>query len=273
MNPVLADAIRFLATNGWQEIVPLVILAAVRPLGLLYFFVGFSWAMGRSRILHTGFAVGIGIPVLFINLGTVETMLDDNSTPQLLFAIVTELLIGGILGFIMSLPFFGLGFAGALTDQFRGESDSGLQTPGGGTITTWSLLYTVIGLFAFAYADGIALIFRALYHTYIIWPLMSGFPSFTAEAFGQTLQIMGVASLIGIRLGLPLFFLLVVIELTAYIGARVAKRFNFYNHAFLTKNLIALASLPLIGTYALLFFETQVMSFIQDITLLEFFDR
>jgi type III secretory pathway component EscT len=269
MNQLIEEAIFLLSDRGWQEIVPMFILAALRPIGLFYGFTGFQWAMSSTRILRTMLAIAVGLPMVLANLETTYTLIKANSLVVLGLTVVTEVAIGFALGFIASLPFFALSFAGAMTDQFRGETDSGLHTPLGGGISTFGLLYTVIGLYAFAFADGIGMLIQALYRSYIIWPLSEPFPEITRTTVGTTLKIFGHGTLLGIRIVMPLLLFLFVIELSTIVAARIGKRFNFYNFAFSLKNMAAVLSLPILGAYVWLFVTQNMGEFFRDFNMID----
>lgn len=269
MNRLFEETVFLLMDRGWQEIVPIFILAALRPLGVFYSFTGFTWAMGSTRILRTVLAIVAGLPMVFLNIDVLGTLLDAKSIFVLGFIAVTEIGIGFAIGFIASLPFFALSFAGTMCDQFRGETDSGIQTPLGGTISSFGLLYTIIGLFAFAYADGISVLVHIIYQSYEVWPLLEPLPELTYNSVAITLSIFGANTLMGIKIVIPLLLLLFVIEISTIAAARIAKRFNFYNFAFPLKNLAAMVTLPIAGTYVWLFLMTHMPEIFRQFNLIQ----
>ena len=273
MNPLIEEVIELIADRGWQESVPLVILAATRPLGLLYAFVGVTWAMGTARLMHMILAVALGFPMILVNLPVAEELIVEANVVKLGFIVITEIAIGVCLGWISSLPFLAMSGAGAITDQFRGESDSGLHPPTGGSISTFGLLYISIALVAFENNNGFGHMVRALYQSYIIWPIASTFPEFTRETVMATLGIMGQATLIMVRVTLPVLVLLAIIEFSVTIGARISKRYNFYNMAFPLKNLAVIAALPVIAMFIWMMSNTIIMPVFVEIDLIAFFIR
>lgn len=273
MNLFYEEMLALLLEKGWQEIVPILMIAGLRPLGLLYGFTGFTWTLSTNRLLRVVLAISIGAPVALINLPVIIELIESPVIFILAITALTEIAIGFGFGFIASLPFFALTLAGAVTDQFRGENDSGIQSPLGGAITTYGLLYTIIALFAFALGDGIGLLISTLYRSYTIWPISELLPVITYDTVTQTLQVFGAATLLGVRLLTPLFIILLIVEIIVIFGARVGKRFNFYNFAFPLKNIAALVTLPVIASYAWLFSNEIINDLYQTYDLFRTFPK
>lgn len=243
---------QLIASSGGEGIYGIIVFGAARPLGLLFGFQAFAWAIGGAVLLRTGIAIAIGLPTLMLNLPQIEPLIV--SAPPLASALVAprEFVIGFGLGLLASLPFLALQYAGAITDSFRGESDGGQTDPsGGGTLQTFSVLYVVIGFAAFFSLGGLWVLVGLLYQSYAVWPIAASLPPLANGGAVLALMLMGETLATSVRLALPLLGLLLVIELGIGAAARLGKRTGFYDLSFMAKNLATILALPLIGWFVL----------------------
>lgn len=237
--------------KDYKAIYSLVILGALRPIGLLYGFVIIKFAIGPARILRVSIAIGISLPMWVGNAEMLERVVNRPDVLELAALGLKEFMLGYGLGLFASLPFFALQYAGAIADQFRGESESGITDADGLPISSLGLLYLIIGFSAFLIAGGLPNLVAALYRSYAVWPLDTGFPLVAEGAANAAILIFTDTLLLAIRLCVPLLAVLATVELVSYGAARMAKRFNFYENAFLLKNVIVIVTLPLTAAFIL----------------------
>lgn len=237
--------------EGAQAIYPILLFTLLRPLGLVFGFVAFTWAVGRARVLRMSIATGLGLPTLAVHADQLAAVVAIEATASLALLAGKEFLIGYAMGFLASLPFFALQFAGAITDAFRGETDSGLIDPMGGTLQTSALLYVLIGLSVFAAAGGLWGLVTILYGSYDVWTLTAPLPRLDAGALGIAMDAFGAMLLLTVRTALPLLALLLAIEFVAAVAARLAKKFGLQDLTFTAKNLVTILMLPVIAWFVL----------------------
>ena len=245
-----AQLFQILSESGGEGVYGLIVFGAARPLGLLFGFQAFAWAIGTAVLLRTGIALAIGLPTLMLNLPQIEPLI--LSAPPLTSALVAprEFVIGFGLGLLASLPFLALQYAGAITDSFRGESDGGQTDPsGGGTLQTFSVLYVIIGFAAFFSLGGLWALVGLLYQSYTVWPIAAAFPPLADGGAVLALMLVGETIATSVRLALPLLALLLVIELGIGAAARLGRRTGFYDLSFLLKNLATVLALPLVAWF------------------------
>lgn len=270
MNGLILEAIALIMDRGWQEIVPMIILAACRCLGVTYGFIIFAWTMPGGRIIRVGLCIALGLPFVFGNLETVHHLIVETTIVGLAIMIVIEMVIGLCLGFIMSLPFIAIPAAGAITDQFRGESDSGHVSPTGGSISTFGMLYIIIAFLIFANEGGMLFVVKYLYQSYEIWPLNSYDFRLSRDELSVFFAFLREATLLTLKLCLPLLIALSGVEFCTVIGARIAKRYNIYNLDFLFKNLATVLLLPMVAYYTITFTHSDIVSIFFGFDLIEF---
>ncbi len=240
------DVVTLITANGIVAIYPILFMTVLRPFGLLMGFLAFSWAMRGAQMLRIAIAIALTLPVMAGNAPAFERLISLTSVTAFLPIAMKELIIGYGLGLLASLPFFALQYAGAITDAFRGESDTGNPDPTGGTLHTFSTAYLVIGFFAFFSLGGFEALVRNLYRTYDIWPLDAGLPNLDSAAALRAGDMLTSTLMTTFVVALPLLAMLVVIELSMGIAARLGRRFNLYDMAFPIKNLVTVLTLPLI---------------------------
>lgn len=247
-----------LATNsGGQAIYGLIVLAAMRPLGLLFGFRAFAWAMGQAVMLRTAIAIAIALPAMVANLPLLARMVDEADLMTFAVVVPREFVIGFGLGLLASLPFFALQYAGAITDTFRGENDGGMTDPSGtGTLQTFSVLYLVIGFAVFFTQAGLWQLVALLYQSYAVWPVEAAFPRIFDDGAVLVLGLLAETLATAVRVALPLFGLLLFLEAVIGFAARLGRRAGLHEIAFLAKNLAAMLALPLVGWFILVTSET-----------------
>lgn len=237
--------IDLISANGITAVYPILIMVVLRPFGLLMGFLAFSWAMRGAQMLRVAIAITLTLPVMAGNAAAFERLIELSSVTQFLPIALKELVIGYALGFLASLPFFALQYAGAVTDAFRGESDTGTPDPTGGTLHSFSAAYLVIGFYAFFSLGGFETLIANLYATYTIWPLDVGLPQIDAAAVLRAGDMLVATLVTTFIIALPLLSMLVVIELSMGIAAKLGRRFNLYDLAFPIKNFVTVISMPL----------------------------
>ncbi len=241
----------FVRDTPFEVLFLVISLGMLRTLGLSFGFMAFNWGLGTSITVRAGIAMAIGSPLMLANLDTVIEI--SNSATRFELAVLSpkEFAIGYGLGILASLPFLVMQYAGAVTDSFRGESDSGIQDPSGGTFQTFSVFYVVIAFFVFFSMGGLWDLFANLYRSYEIWPLETLYPKLGADAGLTALQLLDDTMHSAVLVAGPLLIILMAIELILIVAAKLARKFGLYDLSFLAKNAVAILSLPLLAIFIL----------------------
>lgn len=240
------DLVAFVEASGPEGIYGALALVLARPVGLLFGFQAFMWAISTSTMIRIGIGAALAAPTLVLTLPSVEALVVAAQPLPLARVGAQELVLGFALGLLGSLPFFSLQYAGAITDAFRGESDGGQPDPsGGGTLQTTSTFYLVIGFGLFFAAGGLWALVALFYRSYIVWPLGVSLPGLDPSSVNLVLALLADTLVASIRLALPLLALMVTIEVGLWVAARLARRMGLYDLAFPAKNLAMVLTLPL----------------------------
>ncbi|MFQ6550989.1 EscT/YscT/HrcT family type III secretion system export apparatus protein [Aestuariibius insulae] len=262
MNEEIVD---ILTRNGFEGFYAMLLYTVLRPLGFLFGFLPISWGVGQAVLLRMSIALALGLPMFVVNAPGVEEIIQATLPLLSALAAVKEFGVGYGIGFLASLPFFALQYAGAITDSFRGESDGGQTDPTGGTLQTFSVLYLVIGFSVFFSMGGLWDLVGLLYATYGVWPVSGALPAFTMEAGLVMVDLLQITLVTAIQISIPLLALLVTIEIAISVAARLARKFGFYDMAFPIKNTAAILTLPIVAWFVSSFSETSVV----DLSILQ----
>ncbi|MEP3299203.1 MAG: flagellar biosynthetic protein FliR [Pseudoruegeria sp.] len=239
------------------------LLAIFRPLGLLYGFTLFSWGFGQGLMMRIGVSFAFGILVFWNSADVFISIAETTTIQKTVLILAIEYAIGFGLGTMASIPFHALKYAGAITDTYRGENNSGITDPSGGTLSSFSVLYFIAGAVVFTQAGGFYVMIDNLYTTYTMWPIGTAGIEFNEDAWRLGPQILQRSLLSSIAIAAPLLIIFLAIDFALAVAAKLAPRFNLYDNSFIGKNIAAVLSLPIIAFY-LIRISTENMGYAYD---------
>jgi len=231
------------------------VLAIGRPFGMMITFVAFAWAHIQSGPLLMAFATSIALPVFAFSSPDLPAIILDSSTPIALL-LIKEILIGAIIGWLVSLPLSTASAAGNIIDTYMGNSN-GSPDPTGGQITVTSNLFMITSLGLFASVGGFWILTNLLYESYAAWPMTSGMPDISA---GMDPIIALVTTLIksAFILSAPILIIMYLSDILFLVAAKLGKKINITFLTSLTKTMAAIIMLPL---FSFIFIEVQKARF------------
>lgn len=232
-----------------ESFVLFLVLMIFRPLGVTYGFTLFTWGMGSNLMMRIALAFSFGMLVFWNNSDTFIAIADSKTIREIVFILVIEFALGFGIGAMASAPFHALKYAGAITDTYRGENNSGIEDPSGGTLSTFSVLYFITGAVVFCQSGGFYILVKNLYTTYVIWPIGTPTLAFDSEGWKLGAELIQRSLLFSIAIAAPLLIIFLMIDFILAIAAKLAPRFNFYENSFLFKNVAAVAALPVLAFY------------------------
>lgn len=220
----------------------LLVLATARPFGMSMTFVAFGWAHLNTGVLRMIFAIAIAIPVALPMMSLEQSNLPELPYPYIL-VLIKEIFIGGVFGWVASLPFAVASSSGHIIDAYRGGS-SGDPDPTGGQVTPYAKLFLVITFFLFASLNGFWILTDTIYSTYSLWPLFDALP--LEKGFEPFVIYDVLEGLVGAALIIagPLLLLMFVTDMIFLFSSKFGKQINVSHLAFSVKNIIALFLLP-----------------------------
>lgn len=220
------------------------LVTTARPLGFILLFTVFSFAIHRAQILKIAMAFVFGLPVLVANQGALFDIYIDDAFADRIFIPLKELVLGALIGFFASLPFYGFLFAGKLIDNYRGESSNQIKLEGGSTTTTLGLVFYLVLLFAFLKNDGLWHLISVVYYSFTIWPVAEAAPRLEMASMNVIFTSIIEVFFVMIKVGAPMLILIFLCEFFISFASIFGQRFGFGSSAALSKNLCVLLILP-----------------------------
>ena len=239
-------------------------LSVARPYGLTMTFVVLAWFGFDNGVLRMAFAIALALPVFSLAGPQLPYIIEMNEIPVLVL-LVKELLLGAIIGWLVSLPLIIASSAGAILDTYQGNSQ-GSTDPTGGQISSVANLFMVTSLGLFAMVGGLWIITDILYQSYATWPIYAPMPNIYA-GFGVFLSMFSALIKAAFILAAPIVTVMFLSDMTFLLAAKLGKKINVTFLAFSTKAMIAVALLPV---FSIVFVKVQKENFGQFTAINEF---
>lgn len=222
-----------------------VLVGVGRPFGFLTTFTLIAFTLNKGRMLRVAMALAFAGPVIVANQLVLYDVYIRDAFADRIFMPLKEVALGLMFGFIASLPFYAFKYAGALVDNYRGESSNGIQFEGSEKVTTAGIIFYLVLFIVFIANDGLWRLFEVFYLSYQTWPIQDYLPPFSADA--ALVLIMGLSDtfLLMIQVGLPFLLMLFFAEMSLMIASRLGQKFGLNSSSFLIKNVAFIFVLPL----------------------------
>ncbi len=253
------------------NILQLMTISFMRPIGLLFGFIGIVRALGgTSSIIRTGIGFALALPVLVIEGEKLLQFIEQAPLFKMFVIYLKEFGIGMTLGLLASIPFWIVQFGGSLIDTYRGESSSGHQDPSGGEISTLGNYNVIVALLIFSSLGGLSYLIGEFYRTYQLWPITETIPISNNQSVEGILSILNYITFQALVVASPLLFLLFAIDFIVLVCGKVAKGFNGMDASYSVKNLLTLCVLPVL---AVVYVHTLQSKYFKDMDLLSQLQR
>jgi len=156
-----------------------------------------------------------------------------------IFAMVTEFLVGVMLGFVSNIFLAGIEMAGSLMDTQAGLSVASVLDPSSGQnaalLQQW---FKWIAMIIFVIVGGDRMLIEAIYKSFFLIPV--GHPvNLSAGAY----EIMGLFKnifLIGVQLSAPILLVVFIVDYAFGIMNRVAEQINVFQLGFQIKPTVSI---------------------------------
>lgn len=219
------------------------ILMRLAPIMAMAPFLGAKLAPGIARM---GLAVFLSLVFLPYLIPNVKEPLTFNSA--FLFYSAKELLIGFILGFFVSIPFYLVQTSGIIVDYLRGASIMQAQDPSTQTqASPIGILYNYMLIVIFFQISGPFLFFDALVKSYEIVPpaeyINPLFLSVKSSFWKICFDLLNQISSIAIQLSAPALVAILMAEVFLGIANRLAPQVQIAFLGMSIKSLLGLALL------------------------------
>ncbi len=240
-------------------------LSVGRSFGLTMTFIIFAWARVDFGPLRMGIAVSLALPVFAFANPDLHLLLQASNVPIILL-IVKEIIVGAIIGWIISIPLIIASGAGSIIDTYMG-SFQGAPDPSGGQISAVASLFMITSFGLFASIGGFWIISDLLYQSYALWPIYEPMLNLTSS-LDVLLTLFVKLIKAAFILAAPILIVMFFSDLTFLIASKFGKKINVIFLAFSTKAMITAILLPL---FSIIFIKTQKQNFAQFQLVLDFF--
>lgn len=262
------EAIEFIQSNI-MSVILVGALSLMRPLGLTLSFICIAWALPQANIIRTGIAFALAIPVMWNEWVSMLALIAPQEWFTLSTYFVKEILIGYIIGILLSIPFWIVQFSGSLIDAYRGEVNSGFSDPIGGEISTIGRLYLVSAFLIFVTGGGMLFLVEILYSSYQIWPVAKHMPQLSTDTPAIVLGIFDSIFVMALVIAAPILFVMIAIDFVVIFSGKIAKGFSALDISFSAKNLLMIITLPAMVIILTQYVEQNLFQNIEVMTLIQ----
>lgn len=162
-----------------------------------------------------------------------------NTAIMIMLAVVIELLIGAILGFLTQVFITAINVGGAIMDTQAGLSVASLLDPSTGSQTTIiARLTSLIALLIFLIIDGHHVVFSIMIQSFQALPIAS--PYNAQEAIRFLLDTSVNIFAIGLQISAPILLVVFLVDFGFGMLSRVAPQVNVFQLGFQLKPIISL---------------------------------
>ncbi|MBO4123465.1 type III secretion system export apparatus subunit SctT [Cupriavidus gilardii] len=246
--------------DGWQHIVPTLALTMLRPLGMLVLMPMFSARALGGGLIRNALVLVMALPALPMQLAH-AAQFAELSLPALSLLVMQEFVIGLVMGFCATIPFWAIDMASTVIDTVRGTSMASVLNPMlEEQSSVFGVLFTQVLAVLFLVAGGFNAMLTALYASYQSMPLLGGwhlsasFPGFIAHQWQLMMELC-------IGFALPALVVMVLIDAALGLVNRSAQQLNVFFVAMPIKSALALFVLAIGMSYALGAFQQRFDAF------------
>ncbi|PHP66489.1 hypothetical protein CSC94_14520 [Zhengella mangrovi] len=218
---------------------PWVALAVARPFGFTLMFAVFYWGHLTTGAIRMAYATALALPALSFDPAAPDLAALAMPYPV---ALVKELALGALLGFVASAPLLVAVVAGGILDTYRGATQ-GSPDPSGGQAPPVATLLAVASLWLFANTGGFWVTAAMIYSSYDVWPVNAVLPAPVGGAAAVAAVVGHVVSG-GLLLAAPPLLLLMASDIAHLVSSKFGKSINVTQMAFSSKALFMVIILP-----------------------------
>lgn len=202
-------------------------------------------ALSDSMIMGTARRVA----VLAFSLLAVPMVLSEMPAGELPLVVLVpnalkETVIGLLIGFFASIPFWIAENVGNLIDNQRGATMGEVYSPLSGTqVSSTGIFFTQIVSTLFFVSGAVFLFLGALYHSYVIWPVFSALPDFAADAAPRMLGALDGMLRTTVVISAPAVILMFLATIGLGFVNRTAPQLNVFFLSMPIKSALGIAML------------------------------
>lgn len=244
------EAFQDLVTIGYSFLIAMA-LAMARATGLVIILPVFV-RTGITGILRGGVVIAIALSLIPYVIAEMEKV-GEIGALALTGVLLKEGFIGFLLGFALSIPFWGVQSAGDVVDFQRGLMGASISDPSQNeeaSVTGTFLVLTMITLFFMV--DGMMIVIETLYQTYAIWPLFDLTPKLSVTSATALFTLVDDIMRLAFVIAGPVMIAMFLGDAVLAAITRFAPQLNVFVLSMGVKSAIFVAMMPL---YAVFIFD------------------
>lgn len=235
-------------------------LVMLRPFGMLVLMPMFSARSLGGQLIRNAVVLVMALPALPMHLD-LGSALQALTVAEWVMLVLREMVIGLLMGFCASVPFWAIDVASTIIDTVRGSSMASVLNPLlEEQSSVFGVLFTQVIAVLFLATGGFNTMLTALYESYRTLPMMEGWhlgsalPSFIAHQWQLMLQL-------AIGFALPAIVVMVLVDAALGLVNRSAQQLNVFFIAMPIKSALALFVLAVGMPFGLAAFSERFASY------------
>jgi type III secretion protein T len=235
-------------------------LALARMLSMMLIFPVFD-RLGVTGLIRNSVAIVLSIP--FIPMIVAHLGSEKLSLVLMVALLLKEVIVGLVVGAVLSVPLYAAEVAGDILDLQRGSSSASISDPLGSIQANLTGTLLALIVIAVYFASGcFDLTLRAIYDSYGIWPVRRFLPLFSREAAGLLLSLLDTIVSTGLMLVGPVVVSLLLVDLLFALIARAAPSLQPFYLSMTVKNLVFSLVLVLYGVFLVGYMKNGLVVFL-----------
>ena len=222
--------------NSLEQFIIVLTLSLGRITGVTLIAPFFSqqFFLGMARIV-----VSINLIVIVMPMVIYGYTPGELTYAQIGLLMVKEVILGVIMGFVVSLAFWAAEGAGNFLDTQRGASISQIFDPMvGGTTTPLGSLFNKFFIFLFFTLGGFVLFLTFFYKSFQVWPLFSFYPNISLAVATAFLNSMDYLMQTLVLIAAPIAIVLFLVEFGLGLMNRFAQQLNVFSLSIDRKSVV-----------------------------------
>lgn len=190
-------------------------------------------------VLRVG--VAFSFAILVIPLLEPEVINTTRTSTAIFFILLKEMILGLLIGFIVSLPLWALDITGVYVDNQRGASIASTINPlTGHDSSPLGELFTQAGIVLLLISGGMLMILKIIYDSYLLWPVFTLMPTFTDQMPIVLLDLMDRLMRLAGLFSAPVIFAMFLAEVALGLVSRFVPQLQVFFLAMPIKSGIAM---------------------------------
>jgi len=185
--------------------------------------------------------VSFSIALFIIPSLEIDAFTTTRTTTAIFLILLKEIIIGLMIGFIISLPLWALDITGVYVDNQRGASIASTINPlTGHDSSPLGELFSQAGIVLLLISGGMSMILTIIYDSYSLWPVYTLMPAFSENMPIVILDLMDRLMRLAILFSAPVIFSMFLAEVALGLVSRFVPQLQVFFLAMPIKSGIAM---------------------------------